>query len=94
MRMTAKLRAAAQHALDLADRSTHPAGHFDDAGRWYPDTELPCCQAIRSPSRQWPHSLLVHCRTVKHIAAESNYSPADLRSAMRRIVAEREERAQ
>lgn len=49
-------------------RLTHPAGTFDRAGRWYPDPDerRSCCDAIRSPSRNWPYSLLCHCRTLKH----------------------------
>jgi len=51
------------------DRSEHPEGTFDDAGRWYPDDDerCECCDYIRSPSRAYPYSLMVHCRTKKHI---------------------------
>jgi len=89
-RLSKPLRAAAQYAVDLDNRSRHPHGSFDNAGRWYPDNELECCQSIRSPSRSWPHSLLLHCRTVKHVAAETKYSATLLRWAMARIRDEEE----
>ncbi len=51
-------------------RAEHPDGEFGKGYRWYPsDTEkCPCCDNIRSPSRAYPFSLMVHCRTAAHIA--------------------------
>lgn len=51
------------------NRLTHPTGKFDKAGRWFPsaDEVAECCNEIRYPSRAYPYSLLVHCRTKKHI---------------------------
>jgi len=51
------------------NRLDHPKGKFDSAGRWYPaeEEERDCCAHIRRPSRAYPYSLLVHCRTKKHI---------------------------
>lgn len=51
------------------DRAQHPSGTFDKGGRWYPAAHetASCCKAIRLPSRAHPYSLLVHCRTKKHI---------------------------
>ena len=51
-------------------RLTHPEGHFDKAGRWWPSDreQYSCCNAIRTPSRAYPFSLMVHCRTRKHVA--------------------------
>lgn len=49
-------------------RSEHPSGTFDKAGRWYPDSQEKCsCCNVRQPSRAYPYSLLLHCRTKKHI---------------------------
>ena len=50
------------------DRVEHPAGSFDRQGRWFPAQEetQDCCRGLRSPSRAWPYSLLLHCRTKKH----------------------------
>jgi hypothetical protein len=52
-------------------RITNPNGTFDSKGRWYPDTfELcECCDCIRSPSVRYPYSLMVHCRSKKHITS-------------------------
>ena len=62
---------AARTYLDRRDRASHPAGSFDKAGRWLPtgDEYQSCCASIRYPSRAWPYSLLVHCRTAEHVAS-------------------------
>jgi len=58
-------------AIHLAreQRLCHPKGSFDRAGRWYPDEweECECCRYIRWPSRQYPFSYLLHCRTKRHV---------------------------
>lgn len=46
------------------DRKAHPRGRADNGGRWYPDTdaeggEPPC----RTPSRAYPWSYMLGCRT-------------------------------
>jgi len=66
-------------------RSAHPAGHFDKAGRWYPDSleTCPCCASIRTPSRAWPNSLNKHCRSIEHIANLCKVDPSALRKAIR-----------
>jgi hypothetical protein len=51
-------------------RELHPCGDFDNQGRWYPDEEeeeCDCCESVRTPSRKWPYSKMVHCRSKKHI---------------------------
>lgn len=50
-------------------RAEHPDGSFDKAGRWFPSTseQRACCQTIRTPSRRWAYSLMLHCRTRKHV---------------------------
>jgi len=64
-------------------RHRHPKGKFDSAGRWYPSRSevRGCCERIRSPSRRWPYSLMLHCRTAKHVAALFNVSERTLRTA-------------
>ena len=57
---------AAREYLALRDRIVHPAGRFDNAGRWYPTQ--PCTCAVRAPSRAHPYSYLVHARTAAHVA--------------------------
>jgi len=52
----------------LNDGSHRKHGHFDKAGRWYPNKELYNIDGafcVRSPSRSWPFSYLKHYYTVK-----------------------------
>jgi len=60
------------------DRLTNPAGKFDNAGRWYPTAAEDCgvSATLRSPSRAYPYSYMVGCRTRKHVAALAAQSPA------------------
>ena len=88
MRLTQKLRNAAQRYLDLQARRIHPEGDTDTGGRWYPTQSLACCGAIRSPSRAWPWSLMTHTRSLAHVAHDTCYELATLRAAVKRIVAE------
>ncbi len=64
------------------DSDEHPKGEFDTRGRWYPSIteKQPCCFNIRAPSGAYPYSLLVHCRTITHIANLFNVPIKDLRS--------------
>lgn len=50
-------------------RLEHPDGRTDNAGRWYPsdDEKCDCCDHVRSPSRAYPWSYMLHCRTRKHV---------------------------
>lgn len=61
---------AAQIYVNRQNRAIHPLGHTDSGGRWYPDRSerCECCNMIREPSRRWPYSLMIHCRTARHIA--------------------------
>lgn len=67
------------------DRVSHPQGEFDNAKRWYPhkNERCSCCAHIRSPSRTWPFSLMMHCRTAEHIAMLFDVDASDLRKAAR-----------
>lgn len=53
----------------LQARTLHPSGSWDKAGRFFcaTRTTLPCCQAVRNPSRAYPYSEMVHARTLKHV---------------------------
>ena len=88
-RLTAKLRAAVSTYRRLKSRLTHPSGAFDRAGRWQPTVKLPCCLAIREPSRAHPYSLMLHCRTIGHVAQLNGYTPSTLRAAVNRLEKER-----
>jgi hypothetical protein len=69
--MVDTLQLAAQTYVDRRTRRRHPAGRFDTAGRWYPNgaEQTSECAAIRPPSRAYPYSLMLHCRTAAHVAA-------------------------
>lgn len=58
-------------------RLIHPVGQFDNAGRWYPSPaeDAGVSGTVRWPSRAWPYSLMVACRTRKHVAALATTSP-------------------
>jgi len=51
---------------ELQSRSINPSGKFDNAGRWY--AENSDLISVRSPSRAWPYSQMLACRTKKYVA--------------------------
>ena len=65
-------------------RYSHPKGHTDKAGRWYPaaDESQKCCRHIRGPSRTYPWSYMTHCRSMIHIANLYNTNPSDVRKLL------------
>lgn len=83
--ITDKELQAAREFISLRDRHTHPKGSFDNAKRWYPDEYLPCCSAIRGPSRAFPYSYMTHCRTAAHVANSHGVDVSKLRKAAREI---------
>ncbi len=52
------------------ERNENPNGYFDDGGGWYPNLEERCdCYFGKiTPSKAYPYSLLIHCRTAIHIS--------------------------
>jgi len=85
IRLTQKLKNAATRYLDLQSRKIHPSGLSDNADRWMPHKEQECCKSIRTPSRAWPWSLMIHCRTMIHVAQDTGYELSTLRAAVRRV---------
>ena len=85
--MDANMQAAAQTYLDRHFRVAHPKGNFDKAGRWSPaKTEhCQCCDGIRQPSRAWPFSLMLHCRSIRHVASLYSVDYVELRKAIKAI---------
>ncbi len=81
----ASLEKAAQEYINRKNRDSHPSGVFDKARRWEPDADewCECCDYIRSPSRTYPFSLMVHCRTIQHIAHLFGVDKNDLRNKVR-----------
>lgn len=67
---------------DLQSRKIHPAGKFDKAGRFYPSEKFSCCSNIRSPSRAFPYSYMVHCRTLGHVCNQSGVLLADAKAVI------------
>lgn len=84
---TTTLEQAARTFIARRDRTAHPTGKFDNAGRWYPSEAetCDCCSAVRSPSRAHPFSYMVHCRTLKHVANLYGMNESELRKEVRRL---------
>lgn len=82
-----RVSAAARQYIARQAREEHPEGHFDTGGRWFPDQDERCfyCDLIRQPSRSWPYSLLIHARTMAHIAARDDLDRAALRREVNRL---------
>jgi len=75
---------AAAYQLKLASREINPCGFFDKAGRWFPSIETVSSASIRQPSRAFPYSLMVHCRTAKYIAQVQGIDLAELKKEIKR----------
>lgn len=84
---TTNLDQAIQEYYNRRDRKSHPKGKFDGTKRWYPDAteERPCCSHIRSPSRRFPFSYMLHCRTIEHVANLYDVDPKVLGKAVRKV---------
>ena len=83
--MGSRLQEAMQEYYARRARQSHPAGIFDKAQRWHPTKEerCECCETIRSPTRAWPYSLMLHCRTIGHVAALYGVDVGELQRAVR-----------
>jgi hypothetical protein len=77
---------AANEFVNLKTRRIDPQGKFDKGGRFYLDNEHDCCRGIRSPSRQFPYSQLVHGRTANHVACEYGVDAALIKKIARFMV--------
>ncbi len=86
----AALTAAAVEFIDLQNRTTHPAGTFDNARRFYPAETFECCAGIRTPSAAYPFSLMVHARTADHIANKYKVEPSEIRK-LKKVLSKNEE---
>jgi len=66
-----RLEQACQEYHNRKARISHPDGEFDRGGRWYADEteEQDCCKSIRNPSRSYPYSMNLHCRSLEHVAS-------------------------
>ena len=52
----------------LKNRKVNPAGKFDNGGRFHLVRRCDCCNSIRSPSRAYPYSEMLHGRSSVHVA--------------------------
>ena len=73
----------------LQDRVIHPEGDFDKQGRWYPTSEEDqgVTAVIRSPSKAYPYSYLVACRSKKHVKAIAENAPELFQQKLNQITA-------
>lgn len=61
----------------MRDRQLNPSGGFDQAGRWYPSMAQEAGGiTVASPTRHYPYSYLLACRTRKHTQRVAEVSPA------------------
>ena len=70
-RAQAAFRAQARW-LRRKERTEHPDGNFDNAGRWDPSADEDCddfTSRTRTPSRKWPYSYLLAARSLEHCEA-------------------------
>ena len=79
------IQKATQEYLNRKNRKSHPSGNFDDGGRFYLSDEErhDCCSGIRTPSRRFPYSEMVHGRTMKHVASIFNVCTLDIRRELK-----------
>ncbi|MFZ2537581.1 MAG: hypothetical protein WAX04_01610, partial [Oscillospiraceae bacterium] len=68
---------AAKEYIGRRERITHPAGEFDSAKRFY--LSEPVAKSVRTPSRVWPNSQMVHGRTLAHVSHVYKVDAKDVR---------------
>lgn len=81
----ALLERAVSVYLERQDRVSHPDGSFERDRRFFPsDAEWqPCCNSVSAPTKGFPFSLMVHCRSVGHVAALFGVDASAIRKAAR-----------
>lgn len=55
----------------LKNREVHPSGTFDTGGRFYATNSN--LINVRAPSRAYPYSQMVACRTLKYVKAVAEH---------------------
>lgn len=76
---------AAIEAQGLRDRTRNPAGSFDKAGRFSLQYRCECCDEVRSPSRAYPYSEMIHGRSVAHVANVHEVEPLPVKRALKAL---------
>lgn len=66
-----KIMMAAVEYVSRSNRKKHPVGSFDSKGRFYiaNSERCECCHNIRSPSKSYPYSEMVHARSAIHVSS-------------------------
>ncbi len=84
-------RQAALTYVKRRERSEHPAGHFDRKRRWYPaeGETRECRRSIRRPSAAYPFSLMLHCRTIVHVATLFRVTVRELKEKIPEVMLKR-----
>lgn len=77
---------AVSHYLRRQARLEHPDGRFDRGGRFYLAEACGRECSIRTPSRRYPYSQMLHGRTLEHCARVLG---ADVRESRRLLRAAR-----
>ena len=85
--MNSKTQQAALEYVARKKRQAHPSGRRDNGGRWHPhnNERRECCDRIRTPSRAFPYSLMLHCRTAQHVASLYGVGLKELKKEIRKI---------
>lgn len=87
---------AAAQALTIFNRRQarmdHPEGSTDNGGRWYPEGRDDIGMAVRSPSRSYPWSYMLHCRSLDHCECLTGADHDDVLTIRRGLVAQGQER--
>lgn len=68
----------------LQEREIHPSGNFDNGGRFYAlNDDL---IDVRRPSRRWPNSHMLACRTLKYVKkVYDKFSPENKESLIKLV---------
>jgi hypothetical protein len=66
----------AKEFVALKNRDMHPAGKFDKAKRFFLESKYSCCN-VRTPSRAYPFTEMIHGRTLLHVVT-SHKSNSDI----------------
>ncbi|WPB57376.1 hypothetical protein [Xylophilus sp. GOD-11R] len=74
---------------NLQERRDHPPAKQDNGGRRYLTQRVECCEDIRTPTRLFPFSQLLHGRTAIHVAHKHGIEDrtADIRK-LRKLIHE------
>jgi hypothetical protein len=80
MQKKSEIEIAAAQFIRRQNRTEHPAGKFDKAGRFELANEerRTCCAGIRTPSRAYPYSEMIHGRSAQHVAHLHHISRGDI----------------